>query len=226
MLVWSCQNVYRKHWCRVNFIIAAPVIVMLLVAIGLTPEMICLECSKPIYLIDVKAMQVDEGSPRLKTWRWSETAVFLGGGTSEILIYDDSVVLPISELIRESNRSQQDYGSREWALLRSFGDEIFIKGFIHYLENFLSQKGHRTIGPCGAEWFKIQGSDKGPISNWSERHIAYVAGLGTFSINDGFITEKGIAIRLISVVTELKLAPDSRTAKQHTENARICAVPA
>jgi len=133
-----------------------------------------------------------------------------------------SIVLPISEPIKKSNRSQQDYGSREWALLRSFGDEIFIKRFVHYVENFLSQQGHRTIGPYGAEWFKIQGSETGPISNWSERHIAYVTGLGTFSINDGFITEKGIAIRLISVVTELTLTPDSRVAKQHTENCLLC----
>ena len=37
---------------------------------------------------------------------------------------------------------------------------------------------------------------KGYFSNWSERHIAYAAGLGTFSLSDGFIIERGIAHRL------------------------------
>jgi epoxyqueuosine reductase QueG len=73
-----------------------------------------------------------------------------------------------------------------------------------------------------SEWFKIQGTSLGPTSNWSERHIAYAAGLGTFSINDAFITEKGIAIKLISFVTELKLTPDIRVAESHTENCLLC----
>jgi len=36
----------------------------------------------------------------------------------------------------------------------------------------------------------------GPASSWSERHAAYAAGLGTFSLNDALITPKGIAHRL------------------------------
>jgi len=50
-------------------------------------------------------------------------------------------------------------------------------------------------------------ANSGPSSNWSERHIAYAAGMGTFSLNDAFITEKGIAIKLLSVVTELEIFP-------------------
>jgi epoxyqueuosine reductase QueG len=82
--------------------------------------------------------------------------------------------------------------------------------------------GYKTIAPYHSEWFKILRESSGASSNWSERHIAYVAGLGTFSINDAFITEKGIAVKLISVVTELKLTPDVRVAKTHTENCLLC----
>jgi len=78
--------------------------------------------------------------------------------------------------------------------------------------------GYRTVAPQFAEWFKIKASISNISSNWSERHLAYAAGLGTFGLNDGFITEKGIAIRLISFVTELKLAPDVRETKNHLEN--------
>ena len=133
-----------------------------------------------------------------------------------------SVVLPINEKTRKSNRLQKKLASKEWALTRTFGDEIFIRGFAKYLENYLSKMGHRTIAPYYSEWFKIHVDGSGPTSNWSERHIAYVAGLGTFSINHAFITEKGIAVKLISVVSELKLAPDVRIAKNHTENCLLC----
>jgi epoxyqueuosine reductase QueG len=133
-----------------------------------------------------------------------------------------SIVLPINEKTRKSNRAQKEFGSKEWALTRTFGDEVFINGFAKYLENYLGEMGYRAISPHKSEWFKIQRDSSGPTSNWSERHIAYVAGLGTFSINDAFITEKGIAVKLISVVTELKLTPDVRVAKNHTENCLLC----
>ena len=97
-----------------------------------------------------------------------------------------------------------------------------MKGFIRYLEDYLNNMGSKDVAPYVSEWFEIQRTPKGASSNWSERHIAYVAGLGTFSINDAFITEKGIAVKLISVVTELKLTPDTRTSKGHRENCLLC----
>jgi epoxyqueuosine reductase len=132
-----------------------------------------------------------------------------------------SIVLPINEKIRKSNRTQTEWASREWALLRTF-EEMYIKGFAKYLESFLNEMGYRTVAPSASEWFKIHATNLGPTSNWSERHAAYAAGLGTFSINDGFITEKGIAIKLISVVTELKLTPDIRKAENHRSNCLLC----
>lgn len=133
-----------------------------------------------------------------------------------------SVVLPINEKTRKSNRLQKEWASREWALTRTSGDELFINSFVQYLENYLNGRGFRTISPHRSEWFKTHRDGSGISSNWSERHIAYAAGLGTFSINDAFITEKGIAVKLISVVTELKLTPDVRTVKHHTENCLLC----
>lgn len=131
-----------------------------------------------------------------------------------------SIVLPINSTIIKSNRLEGQ-PSQEWALLRHFGD-IFRIALNQWLAGFLTKMGYRTVSPALAEGFKISSSDSGPISNWSERHIAFAAGLGSFSINDGFISEKGIAIRLLSVVTELKLDPDLRTAKVHTANCLLC----
>jgi len=127
-----------------------------------------------------------------------------------------SVVMPINEKIRISNRAQKEWPSKEWRLLPSFDMKIVSK----YLTDMLIEMGYKTVAPSDAKWFKkfITLKGKGPISNWSEHHVAYVAGLGTFSLNQGFITEKGMAIRLLSVITELKLEPDVREAKNHLEN--------
>lgn len=133
-----------------------------------------------------------------------------------------SIVLPINEKTRKSNRTQKELASKEWALTRTFGDETFVRGFSKHLESYLNKMGYRTITPRLFEWFKIHANGSDLTSNWSERHIAYVAGLGTFSINDAFITEKGIAVKLISFATELKLTPDVRSVKNHTENCLLC----
>ncbi len=132
-----------------------------------------------------------------------------------------SVVLPINEKIRESNGRQTIWPSKEWALLRTHEKKYFAD-FTNFLKDLLQSRGYRSVAPCHSEWFKMVNEPKGPSSNWSERHIAYAAGLGTFSINDAFITEKGIAVELLSVVTELKLTPDRREAKNHTENCLLC----
>lgn len=133
-----------------------------------------------------------------------------------------SIALPVHQRIRASNREQREHASKEWAHLRAYGDETFLKSYLRHLESDLNERGHRTVAPVLSDWFKIHGSDQGPTSNWSERHVAFAAGLGTFSLNDGFITEKGIAVRFMSVVTELPLAADTRHAHGHTDNCLLC----
>ena len=47
-------------------------------------------------------------------------------------------------------------------------------------------------------------------SNWSERHAAYAAGLGTFGLSKGLITGKGVAGRCLSIISSLPLEADKR----------------
>lgn len=47
------------------------------------------------------------------------------------------------------------------------------------------------------------------ISNWSQRHFARIAGLGTFGINNMLITKKGCCGRYSTVVTTLDVTPDA-----------------
>ncbi|MEO0249965.1 MAG: epoxyqueuosine reductase [candidate division WOR-3 bacterium] len=48
------------------------------------------------------------------------------------------------------------------------------------------------------------------ISTWSHRHVAYIAGLGTLGLNNMLITRNGCCGRLGSLITSLKIEPDSR----------------
>jgi len=122
-----------------------------------------------------------------------------------------SWILPITEETRLSERRETLVPSRPWSYTRWYG-EIFNDALRHYLSGFLAGQGHLAAAPAIQAYFKRMSNEKGFFSNWSERHAAYAAGLGTFSLSDGFITERGIAHRCGSVVTDLKIAASPRTA--------------
>ena len=82
----------------------------------------------------------------------------------------------------------------------------------------LTEMGYLATAPMLQPYFERLNNERGPYSNWSERHIAYAAGLGTFSLSDGFITERGIAHRCGSVVTNLPLPASPRIAESPYSN--------
>ena len=127
-------------------------------------------------------------------------------------------ILPISRTVRESNRLQKDLPSREWSLTRFHGEAI--NGDLRrYIVEWLKECGHNAVAPQYApEWREFRDTPVGIASTWSERHAAYAAGLGTFSLSDGFITEAGIAHRCGSVITSLYCVPTLRRHYDHYAN--------
>lgn len=126
-----------------------------------------------------------------------------------------SWILPFTQKIRESNRPQRQGPSRFWAIARHYGEK-FNDALRGHLVATLTGRGYLAIAPVLAPFFRTEFEKIGPKgyrSNWSERHIAYAAGLGTFSLSDGFITERGIAHRCGSVVTDLPLPVSPRRAR-------------
>ena len=120
-------------------------------------------------------------------------------------------ILPIAEEVRKSNRRQSQWPSREWALTRSHG-EALNRALREHLVGWLAALGQRALAPQLAPgWRELADSPVGIASTWSERHAAYAAGLGTFSLNDGLITRRGIAHRCGSVLTDLVLPPTPRS---------------
>jgi len=127
-------------------------------------------------------------------------------------------VLPQTEKTILDQRKATKLPSSRWVHSRHYG-EFFNEYLRRTVENSLCDNGIMAVAPAVLDDFAYQKSDKfGLCSNWSERHTAYTAGLGTFSLSDGFITEKGKAVRIGSVVLNAKIEPTFRKAKHHYAN--------
>jgi epoxyqueuosine reductase len=127
-------------------------------------------------------------------------------------------ILPIPRGTRESNRKEDKMPSREWALTRAHGERFNTLLRIYVVE-MLRYVSAQAVAPLlSGMWRPVNESEVGMASTWSERHAAYAAGLGTFSLNDGFITEKGIAHRCGSVITDVLIPPTPRSCADPWSN--------
>ena len=135
-----------------------------------------------------------------------------------------SVFMPYTEEIRTSN-IKEEKPSFKWLHGRIEG-QSFINELLTYLKISLESEGYKTIVPSLDERFmKRDGrnTQEGEFgSNWSERHVAYAAGLGTFSLSKGLITEKGMAGRLGSLVTSADFEPSLVKYNDLYENCTMC----
>ena len=128
-----------------------------------------------------------------------------------------SWVLPQTEQTREENRRQNRYPSESWARSRNFGEDFNLKLARHLVAK-IGERGYRAVAPVQSPLWKWQVSDRyGLASNWSERHAAFVSGLGTFGLCDGLITAAGKAMRCGSVIANMGLAPTKRPYRGHRE---------
>lgn len=127
-----------------------------------------------------------------------------------------SVFLPFTETVRQANRKNDKIPSPEWLHGRIEGQQ-FVREVAEYLKKRIEQFGGRAVVPSQDERFWAEEQPPGEnncqygfTSNWSERHTAFVCGLGTFGLSRGLITRKGMAGRFFSMITDLKFPPTPR----------------
>ena len=126
-----------------------------------------------------------------------------------------SWILPQTEETKESLRKETLQPSDAWARARIFGEEVNVKLRQHVVDT-LRAAGVDAVAPMLFPQWKMTMSERfGFASTWSERHAAYAAGLGTFSLCDGLITPKGKAMRTGSVVARLQIPPTPRPYRDH-----------
>ena len=146
-----------------------------------------------------------------------------------------SFFLPFSESVRKNNRLLKTWPSEGWLHGRIEG-QAFLNKVCQYLDKELVKASYKSVIPSLDKRFRSRSgrninnlklnsniSDL-PFftSNWSERHVAFVCGLGTFGLSKGLITKKGVAGRFGSIVTDLYLKLDYREYEGLSEYCSKC----
>ncbi|PKM78501.1 MAG: 4Fe-4S ferredoxin [Firmicutes bacterium HGW-Firmicutes-15] len=140
-----------------------------------------------------------------------------------------SFFLPFSKAVKKGNRRNRSWPSEEWLHGRIEG-QAFLNKLCMHLQKELINAGYNSVVPSldARFWAKTEGNNDSShsevsfTSTWSERHVAFVCGLGTFGLSKGLITSKGIAGRFGSILTELYLSPDQRKYEDITEYCSMC----
>jgi epoxyqueuosine reductase QueG len=125
-----------------------------------------------------------------------------------------SYFLPFQAHIRSSNYGNPS-PSLEWLHSRFLGESFNCK-LRQFIVDEIEAAGGKAVAPLLHQSYF---SDYNIFSsNWSERHVAYAAGLGSFGLHRGLITESGVAGRFGSVITNLKLETTPRPEGSHYQN--------
>lgn len=137
-----------------------------------------------------------------------KTAVSPTHAVPEDLLADAATVityfLPFARSIASSN-SKERLSSPEWAVGYVETNEL-IKQLNHHLTKIFTANGEQVVTvPATHNWIE----DK-LISNWSHRHIAFIAGLGRFGLNNMLITDRGCCGRIGSLITTAVIEADNR----------------
>ncbi len=128
-----------------------------------------------------------------------------------------SWILPHTNATKHDNRKETRYPSERWARARIFGQQ-FNTELRAYLVAGLLEAGCPAMAPGDSPLWEVKLSERfGLASTWSERHVAYVSGLGTFGLCDGLITRAGKAMVCASVVAKVAVPPSERPYSNHHE---------
>jgi epoxyqueuosine reductase QueG len=127
-----------------------------------------------------------------------------------------SVFFPFNKRVTEANRANMSWPADEWLHARIEGQQ-FQNSMCAFMKTRLEIAGFSCAVPMiDPRFFSNHPSVKDKTqqayytSNWSERHVAYICGMGTFGLSRGLITSKGIAGRFISLITSAFFEPSRR----------------
>jgi len=112
--------------------------------------------------------------------------------------------LPFAEHVRRSNEGRSE-PSKLYSLARNNGGALNYQLRDHVVQ-ILQEDGWATVSPITApEYDVFRSRDHVFASTWSERHVAFAAGLGQFGLSAALITPVGSNVRFGSVVSNMPL---------------------
>ncbi|MHA1479334.1 MAG: hypothetical protein ACTSPU_14155 [Promethearchaeota archaeon] len=136
-------------------------------------------------------------------------------------LYIVSIVYPFAEEIRKKSitpikLAKMVLPAEIYSIARNFAKD-FRNYIMEQTVEFLQNKGYNAISGKLSEAYTLV-AKKDFYSTWSENHVAFAAGLGTFGLHEGLITNLGCNIRLASVITNAPLKVTRRRSDEPYAN--------
>jgi epoxyqueuosine reductase len=122
-------------------------------------------------------------------------------GARSVIVY----FLPFRRSLAKENARHGFFAARSWATAYVVTNRL-IATINNRLQERMAEAGHQLCTTPATHNFDQQKL----ISLWSHKHLAYIAGLGTFGHHHLIITAAGCCGRLGSVVTDCVVQPTSR----------------
>lgn len=122
-----------------------------------------------------------------------------------------SIVFPYVDLIRTESKDAVKFPAELYSVARNYANGL-IFDVLNKTIDFINENEFLATASHKGEVYNITTGRKYPYiySNWSERHTAFAAGLGTFSLHEALITEVGCNVRFGSVITNAPLEVTQR----------------
>jgi epoxyqueuosine reductase QueG len=130
-----------------------------------------------------------------------------------------SIVFPYVSRIREESANATVMPAESYCVGRNYANE-FMNDVLKQTVKFFENQGCRAVAGMLSPAFRLI-TKQDPVriySVWSERHMAFAAGLGTFSLHEGLITDAGCNIRVTSVITDAPLEVTPRMSDEPYAN--------
>jgi epoxyqueuosine reductase QueG len=125
-----------------------------------------------------------------------------------------SWALPFSREIVISNRGRE-WPSELYSVARNNGAAL-IHQALGKIVRTLRDRGFTAVVPAQTdEYDAFRSAEFIFSSSWSERHVAYAAGLGRFGLHGCLITSLGTNVRFASLITSLPLEVTVKTRPDH-----------
>lgn len=115
-----------------------------------------------------------------------------------------SYFLPFKNLIADSNIGGRN-SSRQWDIAYVETNNLIASLNSHIKEEIESLGSGAELIPMALNF-----TPDNLKSDWSQRHVAYIAGLGKFGLNNMLITEKGCCGRIGSIITDVEIQATER----------------
>jgi epoxyqueuosine reductase len=115
-----------------------------------------------------------------------------------------SFFIPFTKELVLANK-KQEYIAKEWAVAYIETNNL-IKEINNTMAEKLKQYGIDTVWQLPV----VNYDSEKLMSYWSQRHVAFIAGIGTFGINNMLITNKGCSGRYGSFIIDYKIEPSKK----------------